>query len=138
MKNFERNPTVESIDTDLLTQHTRAVGGIAPTGRHRRLVSIPRNSIENSLRKLVKKFRCDLPVGSIDTDLLTRCYNAVGGMALTGRRPRVVPIPRNYIENSLRKLVRKFERDPTVGSIDTDLLTHHSHVVGGIASTGRR
>ena len=62
-------------------------------------------------------------VGSIDTDLLTRYSRVVGGMAPTGRHRRVVPIPRYSIENSLRKLVIKFERDPTVGSRDTDLLT---------------
>ena len=37
-------------------------------------------------------------------DLLTRFSSAVGVMAPTGRRRRVVPIPHNSIENSLRKL----------------------------------
>ena len=39
-------------------------------------------------------------------DRLTRFSSAIGGMAPTGRRQRVVPIPRNSIENSLRKLVK--------------------------------
>ena len=39
-------------------------------------------------------------------DLLTRFSSVVGGMAPTGRRQRVVPIPRNSIENSLPKLVK--------------------------------
>ena len=39
---------------DLLTLFSSAVGGMAPTGRRRRVVPIPRNSIENSLRKLGK------------------------------------------------------------------------------------
>ena len=80
---------------------------MAPTGRHRRVVPIPRYSIENSLRKIVKKFERDPTVGSRDTDLLTRYSSLVGGMAPTGRYRRVVPIPRYSIENSLRKLVKK-------------------------------
>ena len=36
------------------TQLSSAVGGMAPTGRQRRVVAIPRNSIENKLWKLVK------------------------------------------------------------------------------------
>ena len=83
------------------------VGGMAPTGRHPRGVSIPRYSIENSLRKLVKKFERDPTVGSRDTDLLTRYSRVVGGMAPTGRHRRVVSIPRYSIENSLRNLVKK-------------------------------
>ena len=39
---------------DLLTWFSSAVGGMAPTGRRQRVVSIPRTSIENSLQKLVK------------------------------------------------------------------------------------
>ena len=39
-------------------------------------------------------------------DLLTRFSSAVVGMAPTGRRQRVVPIPPNSIENILRKLVK--------------------------------
>ena len=39
-------------------------------------------------------------------DLLTWFTSVVSGMAATGRRQRVVPIPRNSIENSLRKLVK--------------------------------
>ena len=89
---------------------------MAPTGRHRRVVPFPRYSIENSLEKLVKTFARDPTVGSRDTDLVTRYSRVVGGMAPTGRHRRVVPIPRYSIENSLRKLVKKFERDPTVGS----------------------
>ena len=80
---------------------------MASTGRHRRVVPIPRYSIENSLRKLVKKFERDSTVGSRDTDLLTQYSSRVGGLASTGRYRRVVPIPRYSIENSLRKLVKK-------------------------------
>ena len=80
---------------------------MAPTGRHRRVVPIPRNSIENSLRKLVKMFWRDLTVTSRDTDLLTRYSCPVGGMAPTGRRQRVVQIQRYSIENSLLKLVKQ-------------------------------
>ena len=39
-------------------------------------------------------------------DLLTRFSYAFGGMAPTGRRQRVVPIGRNFIENIHRKLVK--------------------------------
>ena len=39
-------------------------------------------------------------------DLLTRFSSVVGGMAPTERRRRVVPIPRNSIENRFRKLVK--------------------------------
>ena len=109
-----------------MTRYCGPVGGMAPTGRHRRVVPFPRYSIENSLEKLVKKFERDPTVGSRDTDLLTRYSRVVGGMAPTGRHRRVVPILRYSIENSLRKLVKKFERDPTVGSRDTDLLTQYS------------
>ena len=56
-------------------------------------------------------------------DLLTRFSSVVGGMAPTGRRQPVIPIPRNSIEHNLWKLVKTFERDPTVGSIVMDLLT---------------
>ena len=70
-------------------------------------------------------------------DLLNRFSSIVGGKAPTGRRQRVVPIPRNSIKNSHRKLVTKFGRDPTIGSIVMDLLTRFSSVVGGMASTGR-
>ena len=79
---------------DLLTLFSSAVGGMAPTGRRRRVVPIPRKSIENCIRKLGKKFDRDPTVGSIVMDLLTRFSRGVGGMAPTGRRRRVVPIPR--------------------------------------------
>ena len=90
----------------LLTRFSSAVGGMAPTGRHCYVIPILRNSIENSLWKLVKTFERDPTVGSIVMDLLTRFSKGVGGMAPTGRRRRVVPIPRNSIENSLRKLMK--------------------------------
>ena len=80
---------------------------MAPTGQHLRGLPIPRYSIENSLRKLVKKFERDPTVGSRDTDLLTRYSSLVGGMAPTGRHRRVVPFPRYSIQNSLWKLVKK-------------------------------
>ena len=44
-------------------------------------------------------------------DLLTRFSSVVGGMALTGRRQRVVPSPPNSIENSLRKLVKNISAE---------------------------
>ena len=40
---------------DHLTRFSSVVGVIAPTGRRWRVVAIPRYSIENSLRKLVKE-----------------------------------------------------------------------------------
>ena len=70
-------------------------------------------------------------------DLLTWFSSVIGGIAPTGRRRRVVPIPPNSIENGLLKLVKKFERDPTVGSIVMDLLARFSNVVGGMGPTGR-
>ena len=106
-KKFERHSTVGSIDTDLWTRYSSPVGGTAPTERRRCVVQIPRNSIENSLRKLVKKFDCDSMVGSIDTELLTRYSGLVGEMAPTGRRRRVVKIRCYSIENSLLKLVKQ-------------------------------
>ena len=81
----------------------------------------------------MKQYERDTTVGSIVRDLLTRFSSVVGGMAPTGRRPCVVPIPPNSIKNGLLKLVKTFERDPTVGSIVMDLLARFSSVVGGIA-----
>ena len=86
----------------------------------------------------MKKSELDPTVGSIVRDLLTRFCSVVGGMAPTGRRRYVVPIPRDSIENSLLKLVKQFQRDPTVGSIAIDLLARFSSIVGRMASTGRR
>ena len=40
---------------DLLTRFFSVVDGMAPTRRRQRVVPIPLHSIENSLRKLVKK-----------------------------------------------------------------------------------
>ena len=80
---------------------------MAPTARRRRVVPIPRKSIENSLRKLVKKFESEPTVGYIDTELLTRYSGPVGGMAPTGRRRRVVQIRRSSVENNLLNLVQK-------------------------------
>ena len=48
-----------------------------------------------------KKFERDPTVGSIVMVLLTWFSSGVGGMAPTGRRQHVVPIPRHSIENSL-------------------------------------
>ena len=121
MTKFERDPTVESIDTELLSRYSSRVGGMASTGRRRRVVPIPCNSMENNLRTLVKKFKRVPTVESINTDLLRRYSVRVGGMAPTARCRWVVRIPRNSMENSLRKLVKTFEHDPTVGTIDTDI-----------------
>ena len=90
--------------------------------------------MENNIRKLMKKFQRDPMVGSIDMDLLSRYSDRLGGMALTGRYRRVVPIQSNSKENSLLKLVKKFERDPMFGSIVMDLLSRYSGRVDGIAS----
>ena len=46
---------VGSIDTDLWTRYSGLVGGMAPTGRRRRVVMIRRYSIENKHLNLVKK-----------------------------------------------------------------------------------
>ena len=81
---------------------------MASTVRRRRVVPIPRKSIKNKICKLVKTFGRDPTVGSIDTELLTWYSGPVGGMAPTGRHRRVVPIPRNSVENSLQKHVKKF------------------------------
>ena len=97
---------VGSLDTDILSRYFGPVGGMARIGRCRRIVSIPRNSIENSLQKHVKKFERDPTVGSLDTNILSRYSGRVGGMAQTGRRWRVVPIPRNSMENNLQKHVK--------------------------------
>ena len=71
MKQFERDPTVRSIVMDLLTLFSSVVDGLGPTGRRRSVVPIPCNSIENSIRKLVKQFERDPTVGSIVMYLLT-------------------------------------------------------------------
>jgi hypothetical protein len=39
------------------------------------------------------------------------------------------------MENSLRKLLKKFERDPTVGSKVMDLFNRYSGGVGGTTRT---
>ena len=111
---------------------------MAPTGHRRRVVPITRNSMENSLRKLVKTFEHDPTIGSLDTDLLSRYCGPVGGMAQTGSRWRVVPIPQNSMENSLQKHVKKCEREPTVGSLDMDLLIRYSSPVNGMTTTVHR
>ena len=94
---------------------------MAPTVHCQRVAWIPRNSMENNLRKLVKTFKRYPMVVSIDTDLLSLYFIPVIGMPSTGRRWRVVQIPGNSMENSLRKLVKNFERDPMIRSIDTDV-----------------
>ena len=86
----------------------------------------------------MKKFERDPTVGFLKTDLLSRYSGSVGGMASTVHHRRVVPIPRNSIKKSLQKLVKTFERDPTVGYLDTDILSRYSSPVGGMAQTGRR
>ena len=70
-------------------------------------------------------------------DLLTRFSSAVGGMAPTGRRQRVASIPRHFIENSLRKLVKKIWVRSNGRIYIMDLLTRFSSVVGGMAPIGR-
>ena len=138
VKKFESDPTVISLDTDLLSQHSSPIDGMASTIHHRQVVPIPRSSMENNLQKLVKKFERDPTVGSLDTNFLSWYSGPFGGMAPTGHHRRVVPIPRKSMENSLRKLVKQFERDPTVGSLDTDLLSQYSGPFGGMALTEHR
>ena len=92
---------------DLLTWFSSVVDVMGPTGRRQRVVPIPRISNENSHPKIMKKNIRDPTVGCIVMDLLTRFSSAVGEMAPIGRRQRFVPIPRNSIENSRRKLVKK-------------------------------
>ena len=86
----------------------------------------------------MKKFERDARVGSLDMDFLSRYSGLVGGMALTGHRQRVVSIPCNSMEEGLQKHVKKFERDPTVGSFDTDIFSRYSGPFSGKALTGRR
>ena len=62
-------------------------------GCYKRGVRIPRSSMENSLWKLIKKFEHHPTVGSIDTDLLSRYFVLVGGMAPTVCYRWVVQIP---------------------------------------------
>ena len=114
VKQFERDPTVGSLDTDLVSRYSSRVGGMAQIGRCQRVVLIPVNSIENSLQKDVKTFERDPAVGFLKTDLLSRYSSFVGGMASTVHHRRVDPIPRNSMKKSLQKLVKQFERDPTV------------------------
>ena len=51
----------------------------------------------------------------------------------TGHRRRGGAIPCYFMENNLRKLMKTFERDPTVGSKVMDLLSWYSGRVRGIA-----
>ena len=99
---------------------------------------IPRNSIKNSLQKVMKTFESDPTVGSLDTVLLRRYSSPVGGMTPTVHRRRVVPIPRIFMENSLQKHMKIFECNPSVGSLDTDLLSRYSSPVGGKDQNERR
>ena len=139
VKTFECDTTVESLDTNILSRYSSPIGGMAQTGRCRLVVPIPRNSPRTASRNTWKLFsaiqRSDR---SLDTDLLTRYSGPFGGMAPTVHHRRVVPIPRNFMENSFLKLVKKFECDPTVGSLDTDLLSRYSGPVGGKAPTEHR
>ena len=111
---------------------------MAPTGRCQRVVPIPRDSIENSLQKIVKTFKRDATIGSIEMNLLNTYSGPVGGMARTARRRRGITPPRGSIENSLRELVKTFESNLTIRSVDTDLLSRYSGHTGGMATTGRR
>ena len=86
----------------------------------------------------MKKLECDPTVGSLDTVLLRRYSGPVGGMTPTVHRRRVVPIPRLSMENSLQKHVKKFESNPSVGSLDTDLLSRYSSLVSGKDPNERR
>ena len=135
VKKFEHDPRVGSLDMDLFSRYSSLVGGMAPTIHHQRLVPIPCNSMENRFQKQVKQFECDPTVGSLYTDLLNRYSSPSGGMAPTGHHRRVVPIPHNSMENSLWKVVKKFECDPTVRSLDTDILSRYSGLFGGMALT---
>ena len=92
---------------DLLTRFSSGAGGMAPTGHRQHVVPLPRNSTENSLRKIMKKFERDPTIGSIVMDMLTRFSSVVGGMAPTGRRQRVLPITINSVENRHLKIVKK-------------------------------
>ena len=98
---------VGCIDTDLLSRFSCRGCGKAAIEYRRHVVPIQRYSIGNSLRKLVKKFYRDPTVGSIDMYLLTRYSRPVGGMAPTGLLCLVLSIPRDSIEKSLRKLLKK-------------------------------
>ena len=54
VKQFEHDPTVGCIDTDLLSRYFARVGCKAAIIHRRRVVPIPCYFIENSLQKLVK------------------------------------------------------------------------------------
>ena len=133
MKKLERDPTVGYLDTNIFSRYSGPVGEMAQTGRRGRVVPIPRNSMENSLQKHVKKFQRDPTIGSLDTNLLNRYSSLVGGMTPTVHHQRVVPISHNSMENSLLNYIKQFERNPTVGSLDTDFLSRYSGPFGGMA-----
>ena len=111
---------------------------MAPTGRRGYVFRFHATPSKPASINSLKKFQRDPTVVSIDTDHLTRYSVPVGGMAPTGRLGHVLPIPRDSTEKSLRKLMKKMKRDPTVGSIDTNLLSRFSCGVGGKAAIGRR
>ena len=114
VKKFKSDPTVRSLDTDLLSRYSSLVAGKTPIERRRRVVRNPQNSMENNLRKHVKKFKSDPTVRSLDTDLLSWYSSPVDGMHPTVHHGLVVLIRRISMENILLKHVKKFERDPTV------------------------
>ena len=86
MKKFERDPTLGSIVMELLARFSSAVGEIAPTGRHRRVVPIPPTPSKTAYGNSCKKFQRDPTVGSIVMHLLTRFSSVIGGMGPTGCR----------------------------------------------------
>ena len=94
--------------------------------------------MEMSHQNHVKKFECDPTVGSLDTNFLSRYSGAFGGMAQTGHRWRVVLIPCNSMETSLRKLEKKFESDPTFESLDTNIFNRYCGLVDGMTPTVHR
>ena len=83
VKQFERDPTVGSLDKDLLRLCSIPVIGMPPTERRRREVQIPRNSMENNLRTREKSLgRSNGRIyfyGPSESVLLTFRWNATDG-----------------------------------------------------------
>ena len=102
IKKIERYPTVKSKVVDLLSRYSGRGGGRASPDVVSVGVAIPRYSVENNLRKLLKKILSDPTV-----DLLSRYSGRGGGRASPDVVSLGVAIPRYSVENSLRNSSKK-------------------------------